>query len=69
MAEAGLPAYQSSGWFGLLAPAGTPPAIIARLNQAVVATVNAAETKQTLLNVGGEPASNTPEAFGKFIRD
>ena len=69
MAEAGLPAYQSSGWYGLLAPAGTPRAIIARINRAVVASVNAADTKQHLLNVGGEPASNTPEAFEKFIRD
>ena len=69
MAEAGLPAYQSSGWYGLLAPAGTPRAIIARINRAVVASVNAADTKQHLLNVGGEPASNTPEAFDKFIRD
>ncbi len=69
MAEAGYPAYQSSGWFGLLAPAGTPPAIIAQLNRAVADTVNAPDTKQQLLNVGGEPASNTPAAFQKFIRD
>ena len=69
MAEAGLPAYQSSGWYGLLAPAGTPRAIIAKLNHAVVATVNATDTKQLLLNVGGEPASDTPEVFAKFIRD
>jgi tripartite-type tricarboxylate transporter receptor subunit TctC len=69
MAEAGMPAYQSSGWYGLLAPAGTPQAVIARLNATVVATVNAAETKQALLNVGGEPASDTPSAFAKFIRD
>jgi tripartite-type tricarboxylate transporter receptor subunit TctC len=69
MAEAGVPAYQSSGWFGLLAPAGTPRAIVMRLNQAVATTVNAADTKQHLLNVGGEPSSNTPEAFDKFIRD
>ena len=69
MAEAGYPAYQSSGWFGLLAPAGTSRAIIVKLNQAVVTTVNAADTKQHLLNVGGEPASNTPGAFAKFISD
>ena len=68
MAEAGLPAYQSAGWFGLLAPAGTPQAIIARLHRAVADTVTAPETKQHLLNVGGEGASNTPEAFARFIR-
>ncbi len=69
MAEAGLPAYQSSGWYGLLAPAGTPRQIIAHLNEATVATVNAPDTRQHMLNVGGEPASNTPEVFAKFIRD
>ena len=69
MAEAGYPAYQSSCWFGLLAPAGTPRAIIMRLNRAVIVTVNAADTKQHLLNVGGEPATNSPEVFDKFIRE
>jgi tripartite-type tricarboxylate transporter receptor subunit TctC len=69
MAESGFPAYQSAGWYGLLAPAGTPRAIIMRLNQAVVAAANAADTKQHMLNVGGEPASDTPEVFAQFIRD
>ena len=49
--------------------ADTLGAIVTRLNRAVADTVDAPDTKQHLLNVGGEPASNTPEEFDKFIRD
>lgn len=69
MAEAGLPAYVSFGWFGLLAPAKTPKSVVARLNQAVADAVNAPEIKEKLLQLGVESAHNTPDEFARFIRD
>jgi tripartite-type tricarboxylate transporter receptor subunit TctC len=68
-AEAGLPAAESSGWFGLLAPAHTPGAIIARLNQAVVEASRSPEVIQGLAAQGVEPATNSPDEFARFIRD
>ncbi|HWI15127.1 MAG TPA: tripartite tricarboxylate transporter substrate binding protein [Burkholderiales bacterium] len=69
VAESGVPAYKAYGWFGLLAPAGTPRAIIARLNKAVVDAVSSNEAKQQLIQVGAEAASTTPEEFDRFIRE
>jgi tripartite-type tricarboxylate transporter receptor subunit TctC len=68
-AEAGLPAAESSGWFGLLAPAGTPAPIIDKLNQTVVEASRAPEVIQGLAAQGVEPSTNTPAAFASFIRD
>jgi len=69
MTEAGFPAYKSFGWFGLLAPAGTPKPIIARLNKATVAAVNSPDVKQQLVQVGAESASNSPEELTRFIAE
>jgi tripartite-type tricarboxylate transporter receptor subunit TctC len=68
-AEGGLPGYQSSGWFGLLAPAGTPAAIVAKLSQAVAEAVKADDVVRGFALQGIEPSSNTPEVFATFIRD
>jgi tripartite-type tricarboxylate transporter receptor subunit TctC len=67
--EAGIPAYQSFGWFGLLAPAKTPKAVIARLNTATASTVAAPDVAQKFLHLGVDPVSNTPEEFARFIAD
>ena len=67
-AEAGLPAYQSSGWFGLLAPAKTPPDIIARLNQAVAEATKSDDVVRGFALQGIEPASMPAAAFGEFIK-
>jgi len=69
MAEAGFPAYQSQGWFGLVAPAGTPAPIVTRLNRAVVEAMNAPDMAQKLTAIGVDAASDTPERFDRFIRD
>jgi tripartite-type tricarboxylate transporter receptor subunit TctC len=66
-AEAGLPGYESVGWFGIVAPAGTPPEIIAKLNKAIVAALNDPEIAERARTVGVEPASSTPEEFARFI--
>ena len=69
VAEAGLRTYQSSGWFGLLAPAGTPPPIVAKLASAVGEAVKADDVIRGFALQGIEPSSNTPEVFATFIRD
>ena len=68
VAESGVPNYVVVGWFGLMAPKGTPKAIVERLHAATVQAVNSADVRQQLLNVGADPAPNTPEEFGKFLR-
>jgi tripartite-type tricarboxylate transporter receptor subunit TctC len=66
--EQGVP-YQSYGWFGLFAPARTPQPIVARLNRGVVQAVEAADVRQQLSQLGVEPESDAPEAFGRFVRE
>jgi tripartite-type tricarboxylate transporter receptor subunit TctC len=68
VAEAGLPGYESVGWFGLVAPADTPRPIVSRLNSEFVAALNDDAIKASLRKNGMEPAPGTPEAFGAFIR-
>jgi len=67
VAEQGLPGFEVTGWFGILAPAGTPPAVIARLNKEVNTVLNDPETRQKLESLGVEAAAGTPAAFGKLI--
>ena len=67
-AEAGLPGFEAVGWFGTVAPAGTPPGIIARLNAALVAALEDPTVAERTRLVGVEPAPTSPDAFGRFIR-
>lgn len=69
VAEAGIPTYQSFGWFGMLAPAKTPKAIITRLHAATVRAVSAPDIAQKFLQLGVDPVHNTPDEFGRFIAD
>lgn len=66
--EAGVPGYEVSPWYGLLAPAGTPPAIVARLASEVTRIVRAAEMRGKLAAQGAEPAGGTPEETAAIIR-
>ncbi len=68
VAEAGVSGYVSVGWFGLVAPKGTPRAIVTRLHTVLDRSINSPEGAKQLLNVGGDAVSMTPEAFGAFIR-
>jgi tripartite-type tricarboxylate transporter receptor subunit TctC len=67
MAESGLPGFDISTWFGLLAPAGTPPAIVAKWNAAVTKILAAPDLRERLAKQGAQAAPDTPEAFAKFI--
>jgi tripartite-type tricarboxylate transporter receptor subunit TctC len=69
ISEAGVPGFESGSWQGLLAPAGTPKDIIAKLNTAVVGILNAPEMKQQLVAQGTEVVANSPEQFAAFLRD
>lgn len=67
MAEAGFPGADISTWFGLLAPAGTPPDIIAKLNTAFVQASQDAELVHRLDQQGIEAKTGTPEAFSALM--
>jgi tripartite-type tricarboxylate transporter receptor subunit TctC len=67
-AEAGVPGYESIGWFGMVAPAGTPKAIIDRLNAEAVAALKDPEIAKRAAAAGAEPLTDTPEQFAAFIR-
>jgi len=67
--ESGLPGYDVSIWQALMAPAGTPREIIARLNAETVRIMAIPETKQRFLSFGTDATSSTPEQLGQFLRD
>jgi tripartite-type tricarboxylate transporter receptor subunit TctC len=67
MAEAGLPGFDISTWYGFFAPAGTPSAIIAKWNADVTRILNAPDVRAKLMADGAEPAPNTPEQFAQMI--
>jgi tripartite-type tricarboxylate transporter receptor subunit TctC len=67
-AEAGLPGYEATGWFGVVMPAGTPPTIIGRMNAELVAALKRQEIRERVIAAGAEPAPSTPEEFGALIR-
>jgi len=69
IAEAALPGYEMRSWYGVLVPAGTPADIVARINALIVKVVGGAEIRQALIAQGTDPETNSPEVFGKFIRD
>jgi tripartite-type tricarboxylate transporter receptor subunit TctC len=66
--EAGVPGYELSPWYGLLAPAGTPRAVVARLSDEVTKIVRAPEMREQLSAQGAEPTGGTPEAFAQTLR-
>jgi tripartite-type tricarboxylate transporter receptor subunit TctC len=68
-AEAGLPGFEVSAWFGLLAPRGTPSEVISRLNGEVLKALTTKDLRDTLSNLGLEPAGCSPEQFAAVIVD
>jgi tripartite-type tricarboxylate transporter receptor subunit TctC len=68
IAESGLPGFDLTTWFGVMAPAGTPPEILAKLNAEIVRALNAKDMRERLEKMGAEPPpNNTPERFAAFI--
>jgi tripartite-type tricarboxylate transporter receptor subunit TctC len=68
MMEAGVRGYESSTWYGVLAPKATPRPIVMKLNTEIVAILKLPEVRDRLLAEGAEPVGNTPEQFGEFIK-
>jgi len=68
IAEAGVPGYEAVQWFGILAPAGTPRAIVDRVHRDAVRVLQNPETKERLVADGADPVGSTPEQFAAFIR-
>ena len=68
VAESGDKGFEATSWFGLCAPAGTPPAVMAKLNAAVVKLLANADVKKKLAEQGAEPHGEKPEQFAAFIR-
>jgi len=68
IAEAGLPGYEATQWFGVLAPTGTPRAIVERLHKEIVAALQSNAVRKNLLTEGAEPVGSTPEAFARYIK-
>jgi tripartite-type tricarboxylate transporter receptor subunit TctC len=68
LAEQGYPNTDASNWYGLLAPAKTPAAVIAKINGAVNAALNDPPTRDKLVQAGATPAGGTPDSFGAFMK-
>ncbi|RAI38732.1 Bug family tripartite tricarboxylate transporter substrate binding protein [Rhodoplanes roseus] len=68
MAEAGLPGFESYNWQGIVAPKGTPPAIVTRLNKELNAILQMPDVRDSIVSQASEPAGGTPEEFAAFIK-
>ena len=68
MSEAGVPGFDISTWYGIMAPAGTPPDIVKKLNGEIVKFLASDDMKEKLKAQGAEPAPMSPEQFDAFIR-
>jgi tripartite-type tricarboxylate transporter receptor subunit TctC len=68
LAEAGVPGYEMSAWFGLFAPAGTPKPLVDDLNKHVVAILKTPEMQQKMLELGAQPVGDSPEQFAEYVR-
>ena len=68
VAEAGVPGYEVSAWFAIFAPAGTPPAIVTRLNSEVVRVMRLPDVRERLASQGADPLTSTPEETAAYVR-
>lgn len=69
VAESGVPGFQSTGWYGLMAPAGTPGPVVERLNRELVAVLAGAEMRARLQAMGLEAFSSSPDAMRRFVTE
>jgi tripartite-type tricarboxylate transporter receptor subunit TctC len=67
IAEAGVAGYEATSWFGMFAPAGTPPDVLAKLNAVIVKALNDADVKKKISEQGAEPHPEKPAEFAAFI--
>jgi tripartite-type tricarboxylate transporter receptor subunit TctC len=67
VAESGVPGYESSLWYGVLLPARTPPAIVAKLNSTINAILREPDVGERFAGLGAEPRGGTSAQFGEYI--
>jgi tripartite-type tricarboxylate transporter receptor subunit TctC len=68
LTEAGVPGYEATQWYGVLAPAGTPAEIVKRLHSEIVGALQSSEVRSRLAGDGAEAVGDTPEEFGRYVR-
>jgi tripartite-type tricarboxylate transporter receptor subunit TctC len=68
ISEAGVPGYEATQWYGVLAPAGTPKPIVAKLNAEMAKAIKGPDVREKLAADAAEPVGNSPEEFGAFIK-
>ncbi len=68
VAESGIPGYEAGSWYGIIAPAGTPRAVITRLNREITQVLGTADFREQLMVAGADPAPTTPDAFAAHIK-
>lgn len=67
ISQSGVPGYDSKSWLGIVAPAGTPPAVLMRLNESIVKALRMPEVKQRFDAINVDVAPSTPAEFGRYI--
>jgi tripartite-type tricarboxylate transporter receptor subunit TctC len=67
--EAGLPGFVTSAWFGLVAPPGTPPAVLAKINADAVEALRLPDVRARFIEQGAEPVANAPAEMASFVRE
>jgi len=68
VAESGVPGFEALTWYGFMAPAKTPRAVVNKLQKEIAAIVNTPDVRQTFVAQGNEPLANTPDEFAKVIQ-
>jgi tripartite-type tricarboxylate transporter receptor subunit TctC len=68
LAESGVPGFEANGWFAVVAPAGTPPAVVARLNAEITAVLRLPETRERFAAAALEPLTSTPEQLAQLMQ-
>ena len=68
IAEAGVPGYEATSWFGMFAPAGTPKPVLDKLHAALIKVLNQADVKKKIAEQGGDVVAETPAQFAAFIQ-
>jgi len=68
LAESGLAGFEVGSWQGVFAPAGTPPAIVKRLNAEIVKILSMPDVKEKILALGAEPVGDTSEQFTAYVK-
>jgi tripartite-type tricarboxylate transporter receptor subunit TctC len=68
VAESGFPGFDASSWFGLVAPAGLPPEVAARIAGEVARVLKTSEMRDRFIQQGADPVGSTPEEFGQYMR-